>query len=303
MSTAGIPTEVGALLQGMADARVTELVSLGESAPDVLVVSSASKVQSIKPLLDEYRTTPERRKGTSHHTALASYVAMTNRFKADNSAVFAAAGDAPTITTIFDYHPEGPERADDDDKARFCGHRAVYSCPLSDEWKAWTAKAGKSLPQADFAEFMESRILDVGAADVPGALAEEMLSKIGVKLAGPAQLMELSRGLSLAVGHTVKNAKNLSNGETQVIFEEVHTDKTGAPLQVPGAFVLAIPIFKLGDIWQVPVRLRYRVTNGQISWLFDLYRADRILERAFDGAVEAVEIETGLAVFRGTPEV
>lgn len=300
MSTA-IPTEVGAILDGIAKAKGAEVVELCDEVR-VLATAPGTSVQSMKKLIDEYRQTPERRKGTSHHVTLASFVKISNRFKAPNSAAFASAGDAPTITTIFDYHPEGAEGAGDDDLARFCGHRAVYSCPLSDEWKAWTSKAGKNLNQSEFAEFVEARILDVGAADDVGTLAAEMIAKIGVKLAGASQLMELSRGLSLAVGHTVKNAKNLSNGETQVIFEEVHTDKTGAPLQIPGAFVLAIPVFQLGEIWQVPVRLRYRVTNGQITWSFDLYRADRILSVAFDGACEAVENETGLPVFRGTPE-
>lgn len=301
MST-GIPTEVGALLDGIAKAKGAEVVGVGDGV-ELLAMAPGTTVQSVKKLLDEYRVTPERRKGTSVHTTLDSFVKISNRFKAANSAVFAQAGASasPSITTIFDYHPEGPEKAEEDNKARFCGHRAIYSCPLSDEWVAWTEQAGDAMDQGEFAEFVEARILDVGA-DEPGSLAAEMIHKIGVKLAGPAQLLELSRGLSLSVGHTIRNTANLSSGESQLVFEEKHLDKVGAPLAVPGAFVLAIPVFKLGAIWQVPVRLRYRVTGGQVRWSFDLYRADRILEKAFDEACESVAKETDLPVFRGTPE-
>lgn len=301
MSAPAIPTEVGALLDGIAKAKGAEVVLVSDGI-ELLATAPGTTVQSIKKLVDEYRDTPARRAGTSKHVTLDSFIRISKRFKAENSAAFASAEGSPSITTIFDYHPEGAEAPEDDDKARFLGHRAVYSCPLSDEWKAWTGQAGKPLPQDKFAEFVEARILDVGVADEPGSLAAEMIAKIGVTLAGASQLMELSRGLALSVGHNIKSAKNLSNGETQVIFEETHTDKTGAPLQIPGAFVLAIPVFQLGDIWQVPVRLRYRVTNGQIMWSFDLYRADRILEKAFDEACDRVAAETDLPVFRGTPE-
>lgn len=263
-------------------------------------VGPAGVPTSIKKLVDEHAEQPDRREGTANLHALESLVAWTNRFKNPNSAIFASArgdGGDPSIEAIIDYHHAGP-----DGEPRFGRHRGVYRCPLSDEWKAWKATVGRSFSQADFAAFIEDRILDVLDPEQAGSMAGDMMRALACQLAPPARLMELSRGLQVNVGSMVRNAKNLSSGESQVVFQEEHRDAAGAPLQIPGAFLIGIPVFRSGDLYQIPVRLRYRVKDGAISWSLDLYRADRIFDSAFDDAVTRASEATGLPVFRGSSE-
>jgi hypothetical protein len=114
--------------------------------------------------------------------------------------------------------------------------------------------------------------------------------------------MELSRGLSVTSGQKMTRAVNLSSGEAEFQFVEEHKDSAGAPLRIPGAFVIAVPVFDKGDRFQLGVRLRYRVSQGTVAWFFEVYRAAETADLAFEEAVAEVEGDTGLPVFLGKPE-
>lgn len=66
--------------------------------------------------------------------------------------------------------------------------------------------------------------------------------------------------------------------------------------------MIQIPAFKAGHLYQVAARLRYRVRGGAISWSYELYRPEKVLEHAFDEALEVVTAGTLLPVIRGIPE-
>ena len=256
-----------------------------------------ARLVSIKPFIDEYRTTPERRQGTATLGDLASFEAFTNRFKDRDSAVFARR-EPPSMTVVLDYNQAGP----DNTKARFGKHRGVYSFPLSKEWEAWTAATGKQMNQAEFAAFIEDRIADVSDPSNPGTAAIEFSAKLGAKFASPSKLLALSKGLEVRQKAIVKNVVSLDSGEVQLNYVTENTDTAGQPLTVPTAFLLNIPVFRSGVTWEVAVRLRHRVGSGSITWFFELYRTDKIFDAAFNEAIEHVKTATELPLFVGAPE-
>lgn len=269
-----------------------------EEEIDIIELPEGRTLHSVKALVDEYRTRPERRVGTATHFELGSFIAHVNRFKDEHSAVFARPDPSDArVLAVLDYHQKGAAG-----EPRFGRHRSLYQFPLSDEWQAWTSKAGQSFEQAAFAAFLEDRIADVcdpsNAKEDTLAFAEQLQ----IQLASPSKLMELSRGLSVHVDQRVTTATNLASGEAVLAYEESHTDKTGAPLKVPGGFLLAIPVFKSGALYVVPCRLRYRVRNGSVTWSYTLHRTDRVFDHAIGEALDRVAKETELPVFRGTPE-
>lgn len=243
------------------------------------------KAHSVKPFLDPYRDKPERRNGTAKLTDLDSLIGHVTRFKDAGSALFAIDNrDAPAIVAVIDYHPEGAES-----DPRFGTHRARYDFPISDEWEAWRGVDGRALNQIDFAEFLEDRIVDVMAPpqfltasnapeDEPDEDADkrllDLVSKIGGKVCGPSRLMELAKGLRIHDQQTVKEAVNTTTGEVQIQFEAEHRDDNGKPIQVPNLFLLAIPVFRTGALYRVPVRLRYRLRAGRITWSLQMHRPD-----------------------------
>jgi uncharacterized protein YfdQ (DUF2303 family) len=267
---------------------------------DVIAVPSGINVVSIKKFLDEYLPAPERRKGTAVLHDLASFGAHVKRFADSDSVIFANPDPAAAkLTAVIDYH-----RAGHDSSPRFGEHRAVYTFPMSDEWKAWNDPAvARGMDQKAFAEFVENRIADVISPDKAGQAERALAETLGASYATPVHLMELSRGLAVTVGRKVKNAINLSSGEVEVSFLDEHADaSTGKPLKLPGLILLAIPVFRGENPYQVAGRLRYRVTDSGIRWAVDLHRTDVVFRHAFDEAVESVKEATGLPVLLGAPE-
>ncbi len=244
---------------------------------------------------------PKRRGGTAVLLDIESFIDHVKRYGSPSTVVFAdPAKGGPSLTAVYDYNEAGPEA----EKAQFMGHRATYKFPLSEAWKVWTGatKREGGFDLEAFAAFIEDRIADVVDPMTAKDFARDMATKLGCSYASPTRVMELSRGLSVHVGQQVRGSTNLSSGERALGFVETHTDETGAPIAVPGAMLIAIQIYENGPLYQVPVRIRYRVASGRVFWFLDLYRTDVIFEDAFKES-EDLLVEAGFTVFRGSPEL
>jgi uncharacterized protein YfdQ (DUF2303 family) len=292
-------TDTAALIEAAGKMAASEVVKVPRgdgSQASVLVLPEGREVHDIKPILDSYLPAPERKRGTAQLTTIESFIAHANRFKGTNSAVFADDNpDAPKLLSVIDYHEASAG------SPRFCEHRGSYAFPVSDEWKAWKAIHDKELTQIKFAEFLEDRIGDVTAPGKAGEGVWGFVEQLGLPLATAAELLELSRGLTVNVDHRVANHTNLSTGEGRVHFETEHKDASGAQIKVPGGFALSIPVFRNGVKYKIAVRLRYRVSGG-ITWRCMLYRTDLTFQDAFGEACKRVQDETSLPVFTGKPE-
>lgn len=276
---------------------------------EIASVPTGRKLESLLKFEDERLDAPRRFKGTATVNDLGSFVALTNRGKADNSVLFAIKNPERTacsLTAVLNYNEgqDGPEPGE----PRFGDHRIVYAFPLSDEWKAWHKSNGAKMSQADFAEFIEDRVADlieppdmaVDGPDVDSTI--ELARKLGGKFGSPSRLVELSRGMKVNADVRVAGAVNLSSGEGQIQFEETHKDGQGAPLTVPQLFLVAIPVFDAGPLYRIAVRLRYRLSQGSVVWFYELYRPEKSFDHAFAEACEYAEEKTELRLFQGKPE-
>lgn len=256
-----------------------------------------------KALLEPYRTHPERRKGTARFTELSSFCEHTNRFKDEGSVVFAEVTAAPKLLAVLDYHPQGSTS-----KPRFGVHRSLYEFPMSREWTAWTHAEGKALTQDQFALFLEDRLVDVvdpTNGDVSQASVVTLFRQaLGVKFAEPGELLALSRGLTVHATHKATQTFDPQSGTGTLHFHEEHNpqDQRGQSVKVPGAFIITIPVFRGGDPFIVPVRLRYRLNGAQFTWTYDLFARDRVLDKSIRDACDKVAEVTGLPVLMGAPE-
>lgn len=272
---------------------------------EALVVQAGGTVTPLDPkIFDAYRTEPRFRHGTAVMLSLDSLIAHVNRFKDTDSVVFANDDRAkPSLTAVLDYHRDGAE-AD----PRFGKHRSVFEFPLSDEWRAWAQANDEKMTMAEFAAFLENRIIDVlylipGEDTLPEDL-QRLVDTLGGPdtIATPNKLMELARGLQVNDEAIVQEAVNLSSGEGVVRFQARHTDEHGAPLKVPSLFLIAIPVFRNGPLYRLAARLRYRAAQGRLTFWFELWRTDRTFDHAFSESLERVRVETELPVFVGKPE-
>ncbi len=287
---------------------VTEITDprTGITAPVVLTPRGA---QPLDPRLwDEYRAHPLFREGTAVLTQLPSFIALVNRFKFGNSAIFAVDDlEAPSLTAIFDYH------ADNSDFAAIpvqsMRHKATYAFPLSKEWQAWFGRDAKPMSMGDFAAFLETHIVDVSDDPVTDwspqaqAFAKANRATTASSIATPTRLVDLS--LKFRIYETAESceAVNLTSGETQFAFVSEHRQADGAPVDFPKLFSIVIPIFaRSTEFYRIIARLRYRLDRGKPVFWFELWRPDLTFEQAFNGAIERVSAETELPIYTGTAE-
>ena len=117
--------------------------------------------------------------------------------------------------------------------------------------------------------------------------------------ATPQRLMELSRGLTIHDNQAATQNINLSSGEATLRFTSTHTDENNDPVKVPNLFLITIPVFNLGGLYLIAVRLRYRLAGTRLTWFYDLYRLEQTFDHAFDQAVKQAATETALPYFLG----
>lgn len=261
-------------------------------------VPDGRKLESVKDLIDEYREAPERKKGTATLTEPAAFVEYVNRHKDASTVCFASATkESPSITAIIDYHniEGGP---------RFCEHRAQFGFPLSDEWKAWTKNAGRNFKQKEFVEFIEDRIMDLAHPSAAGERTKEYVKAIECELATPTQVASVARSLELTVDQKIVQQTKTGSGESQFVFKEEHKDQSGAPIRVPGAFLIAIPIFTGGQGAVLPVRLRYRVNKetGEVLWHYALALVEELFKLAINAEIAQIAAGIERPIYIGSPE-
>lgn len=260
---------------------------------DLVVIPHGKKVVDLRPYEDARLDAPRRKEGCSKHTTIRSLVDHVNRTKDADSVLFANDDPRqPAIVAVYDYNCANGD-------PRFGKHRAVYAFPLSEEWQAWQAA---SSGVRDLAELLEARILDVLPPSTLPTGASEEAKALGLTLATQAGLLGVAKGLSLRVAQTVVNVQNIGTGEVEVAFEAKHEAKTGGSVVVPTAFALGIPVFRGGVRYPVLARLRYRVTEGVVTWGVRLHRADRVFRDAFEESCTFAQYQTGIPLFYGASE-
>lgn len=258
----------------------------------VLVTSNARVVHDLDAIAEKHREQPRRPRGTTTHHTLDSLVAHALRHRRPASAAYCdLLADEPRLVVVYNDDPA----AEAGPAGGWRDHRAVYAFPLSDAWKRWTDAADRWLDVPTFA-----RLLEDGLADVRGVGPDADVPRVqGVRYASPAELLTLAEGLEVRVEQRVADRRTLDNGTAQLVFEEVHRGERGEPLRVPNGFLLGVPVFVGGPAYALPVRLRYRVANGAVTWLLTLHDADAARREAVSEAAQRFETQAGVALFFG----
>lgn len=289
----------------------SELIAIPEKRKVVDVSKERTKAtEEIKPI---------RRKGTAVLTELQSIIDWTNRFKDDDSALFANPDpDAPSLTSVINYNLQGEAGEMNrmgDPKARHGDHRAVYQFPLSDEWKAWTEVSGEALAKDELGEFIEANakdIFDPTPAIISGGMNdtnepwENRLIETAMKIEGRygqlTQLLQMSKRFAVHETSDLTIKTDRDTGEAAVTFLNEHKAPDGQKLNIPNLIIIAIPVFRGGAPYRMPVRFRYRKSGSSVTFILTPYNPEKAFDAALKEAVSTATEETGLPTFFGSPE-
>jgi hypothetical protein len=306
---------------GAVDILAPNHLSRALDTPLLLAVPAGQQVQDFTEKLRAAQSLlkPFQRKGTAQMQDLASLIAWANRFKGENSALYASnSGDAPKLTCIADYHLSGPAQITDmgDPTARHGHHRATYAFPLSRQWKAWAKQSGQAVSGPEMGMFLEDFILDVidpplsltspGIAGAEASDADLRLIDIARRLDGSFgtanQLLGMAKSFTVNETADYTVAHNSTTGEATIQVKSEHIDGNGQPIRVPKLFLIAIPVFENGPAYRLPVRFQYRKSGPTVKFILTLHDPKHAMDHAFTEATAHASAETALPLFLGQSE-
>ena len=222
-----------------------------------------------------------------------------------------------TLTAVANYHAEGgPELSEDkaEATARHCDHRGVYDFPLSESWKRWTGAAREKMSVADFGEFIEDNARDLldptenvhrGSLDAKDLQnweqdAIEIAQRLKGEYASVDRMVDLGRSFAVTVAAKTSVKYDRQSQRANLIIKEEHSDEEGQPLKLPRLFLIAIPVFEMGDKFPLVCTFNYTATGPKLH--FDLYDAQTSFEDAVTEAGKKAHTATELPLFYGIPE-
>lgn len=217
--------------------------------------------------LEKFLSQPIRIKDVRSFNDLASFIDYVNIFKADRTVIFAD-NTQPKIVALMDYHlPDNPS---------WCSHSAEYAPQLTNEWRTWAGKNNLVFTQSAFAEFIEDNIADV-------------VSPSGAELLEIAQSLEAKKNLDF------KSAVRLSDGTQELVFSESVQTKVHVPTEIK----LGLSPFFNSPKYEVCARLRYRIVDNKLVFVYVLNRPQKVLEDAFARMLVEIEDKAMIKPFFG----
>lgn len=280
-------------LHGFQQINIDPPASENSIAP-VLLVPKDMQTFNLRSVLDEYRTRPRRRTQAAKLIDVKSFSDHVKRYAAgvEKGVTLYATIDPAQITATYDDHTT-------DQLPGFAQDTASYSFPISKAWKAWIENALSGASLTEFASFLEDNLADVVDPSTAGDGAQKFATRFSVEYASADRILQLSRGLALKERSEVQHSVNLGSGEGEVSWKVSHEDKEGGKLNVPGAVLIAIQVFDGGPMYQIPIRIRYRVKDGQLRWWLLAHRSDLAREKAIRDVCNQIATDTGAPLFYG----
>jgi uncharacterized protein YfdQ (DUF2303 family) len=201
-----------------------------------------------------------------------SLIDYANRFKNENSVMFADVNNN-SIMCVIDYHaPDG---------ARLVKHHARLTLPFSEQWLVWIKSNDKLMAHVDFANFLEENALDVTRP--AGAELYEMIKDISVK-------QDSYFTTSIRMGDHV--------AVTYQKDEDATTTK--AQMELPTEFEIRLPIYFLEREVAVRCFMRRKISDGHLSLGYKMNRIETTRQAEFGRIVYEIAGATGLPVYYGT---
>lgn len=277
-----------------------KVVEVGEGAQKtaVLVLPSGMAAKPITDFTDKLLEKPRRKTGTFAIETLESFCAFVASHKEASSTVFVAPKTGG-MTAVLNFHETGATGQ------RFGDLRVTYEPVKAEQWNTWTGKSGALQELPDFAEFVDTNILDISEPpprDSQDPLDQGLLDlakAYSTTIAEKAKVIELSRGLRVHVKDEVETALDPASGEMTMNFKSEHTGRDGNKLEVPGLFCITIPVFDRGAVYRLPCRLKYRALGGRVGFIYQIVNQEKAREHAVNQMVDKVKTETALPVVFG----
>lgn len=178
------------------------------------------------------------------------------------------------------------DHGEEENQPAWRDHLATFEPTFSEEWSRWTEGKEKAFSQTEFASFIEENMKDI--ASVEGSPSG-------------GQMLEMALNFEANQDMRFKSAVRLQSGGINMSFIQTDDAQTIAQMQMFDRFTLGLPVFRIGDAYQVNARLRYRQREGKLTFYYKLIRHDKVLEDATQTMIKKIRESTGRPFFLGNP--
>lgn len=240
----------------------------------VLVPDGASQViVDLELQRESFREAPRRIKGNQLVADADSFVAYFNAHTQAGTECWAD-HESCSVTGVLNGDAPGEPAWRD--------HRISYQLHATNSWRAWLARDGKTLPQVEFAEFVEEHLLDFRDPD-------------------GATMLEIATSIKAHRTAEFQSSKRLSNGDTGLVYVEETTGTSGrnGQLEIPETFALGLQLFEGGLPYAVEARLRWRMDGGKLVLGFKLNDPEQLTRDAFEDVTADIGSRIAVPLWRG----
>ena len=247
-------------------------------------------------VMEDILPAPTRKRGNTTIGDGESMVAYLKRHgSTDCTMVYVAAdliaGTASIVAVIND-HRKVVEGENPDAFPGWRDHVATYSPIRSVEWTRWTSNSSKEKDQLTFATFIEDNISDI--SNLTNALVDNALPS-------GSDMLKMATEFEANHDKRFKQKVNITGGGVQLEYVDDEEKDTRSRMSVFDRFKIGIRVFRGGDAFSIPARLRYRVQDGRVMFRYELIRPDQVFEAALKAEIEKIK-GAGFDVIYGAPK-
>lgn len=262
------PTEVQALLDAVAGRGDVRTVPQDKAGPNIpfAVIPEGYKVHDLEGMLEK----PIRVKARPVFHELEGFIIYVNQFKTAATRISAftdpsIVGEPFMVVAVIDYHePTNPS---------WCTHRATLTVSFSDQFLRWKLHSGKWMDQVQLSEHIQDFI-------------EDFVEPKG------AAMLELAQTLRVTSSKQFVSSNILKNGASSIGFTEEVNGMGGArgDIEIPGQFIIRIPVLKNRETYDITCRLRYAISQEKkLQVRYDIPRPVRLIDAAQQLLVSELE--------------
>jgi uncharacterized protein YfdQ (DUF2303 family) len=218
--------------------------------------------------LEQHLANPRNTTATAELQDADSFLSYVARHATDDTVVWCDFDPATFklgFRAVFDEHVKGT--------AGWRRHQAVFVPRASNEWKIWTGSDAKTMPQLDFAAFLERQELDITAKEGRPSSTD---------------MMQMAANFESSSEKRMRSTQRLQDGSVRLEYIEAEDEKTIQHMRLFERFTIGIPVFWAGPGYVIDARLKYRTSQGKVSFWYELIRPDRSHEAAAKELIQKV---------------
>lgn len=148
----------------------------------------------------------------------------------------------------------------------------------------------------------ESEDVDtIDGADQWEIEARKVAQRLKGEFAEVDRMIDLGRSFYVSVDQKVSVKVDRQSQIANLVIQEEHGDENGDALSLPRLFLIAIPVFEMGELFPIICTFGYSARGG-VKLNYNLYDAHAALDLAITETGTTATNATELPLYYGSPE-